>query len=68
MSQAMLHMYISFAGMILMFVSAALALFSRTKLKGILQKVILTVSFFCLMVSGLIVMYIVLGGPTSTFE
>lgn len=68
MSQAMLHMYISFAGMILMFVSAALALFSRTKLKGILQKVILTVSFCCLMVSGLIVMYIVLGGPTSTFE
>lgn len=68
MSQAMLHMYISFAGMILMFVSAALALFSRTKLKGIIQKLVLSVSFVCLMVSGVIVFYIVAGGPTSSFE
>lgn len=68
MSQAMLHMYISFAGMILMFISAGLALFSRTKLRGIFQKVVLSISFLCLMVSGLIVFYIVVGGPTSTFE
>ncbi|TSB46903.1 DUF2768 domain-containing protein [Alkalicoccobacillus porphyridii] len=66
MSQAMLHMYISFAGMLLMFVSAALALFSRTKLRGIVQKVVLSFSFICLVVSGLIVFYIVIGGPTST--
>lgn len=66
MSQAMLNMWISFFALALMFISAGTALFSRTKLKGVLKGVVLTFSFICLMVSGLIVFIIVIGGPTAT--
>ncbi|WP_059103543.1 DUF2768 domain-containing protein [Shouchella shacheensis] len=66
MSEAMLNMYISFFGLILMFVSAGTAVLARTKLGGIIQKVVLSFSFLCLVVSGFIVLYIVVGGPTAT--
>jgi hypothetical protein len=59
-------MYISFGGLLLMFISAGTALLARTKLSGFFSKVVLTFSFCCLLVSGIIVAYIVLGGPTST--
>ncbi|SPU21738.1 Protein of uncharacterised function (DUF2768) [Niallia circulans] len=49
-----------------MFISAGTALLARTKLSGFFSKVVLTFSFCCLLVSGIIVAYIVLGGPTST--
>ncbi|KGA99156.1 hypothetical protein AJ85_21220 [Alkalihalobacillus alcalophilus ATCC 27647 = CGMCC 1.3604] len=65
MSQAMLSMYVSFFAMFLMFVSVVTALISRTKLKGFLQKVVLTISFICLCVAGLIVFIVVAGGPTA---
>ncbi|GAF14344.1 hypothetical protein JCM19046_4473 [Bacillus sp. JCM 19046] len=68
MSTAMLNMYISFAGLLLMFISAGASLLARTKLSGILSKIVLTFSFCCMVVSGLIVLYIVVGGPTSTHE
>ncbi|MFB4211344.1 DUF2768 domain-containing protein [Shouchella sp. 1P09AA] len=67
MSLAMLNMYISFAGIILMFVSAGTAFLARTRLSGILSKIVLSFSFICMVVAGLIVAYIVLGGPTSNF-
>ncbi|MBU8907232.1 DUF2768 domain-containing protein [Desertibacillus haloalkaliphilus] len=66
MSQAMLNMWISFGAMFLMFVSVVTAIFSREKLNGILQMVVLSFSFVCLVISGLIVVIIVLGGPTAT--
>ncbi|WP_096200949.1 DUF2768 domain-containing protein [Bacillus sp. FJAT-45350] len=65
MSQAMLNMWVSFIALGLMFVSAITALFSRAKLKGIIQKIVLTISFICLVISGLIVFIIVIGGPTA---
>ncbi|KYG29056.1 hypothetical protein AZF04_20340 [Alkalihalobacillus trypoxylicola] len=61
-------MYISFFAMFLMFVSVLTALFSRTKLKGFWQKLVLTISFICLCVAGLIVFVIVIGGPTATAD
>ncbi|BAB05362.1 DUF2768 domain-containing protein [Halalkalibacterium halodurans] len=66
MSDAMMNMWISFIGLFLMFVSVVTAIVSREKLSGFLQKVVLVFSFLCLVVSGLIVFYIVIGGPTST--
>lgn len=66
MSQALLNMWISFIALGLMFVSAGTAIFSREKLKGWLQTTVLVFSFICLMISGIIVFFIVLGGPTST--
>ncbi|WP_078391180.1 DUF2768 domain-containing protein [Shouchella patagoniensis] len=65
MSTAMLNMYISFGGLLLMFISAGTALLARTKLSGIFAKAVLTFSFCCLLVSGIVVFYIVVGGPTS---
>ncbi|WP_088102219.1 DUF2768 domain-containing protein [Halalkalibacter urbisdiaboli] len=66
MSQAMMNMWISFFALALMFISAGAAIFSRTKLKGIIQKIVLAFSFVCLMVAGIIVFLIVIGGPTAT--
>ncbi|TWI58845.1 DUF2768 domain-containing protein [Halalkalibacter nanhaiisediminis] len=66
MSQALLNMWISFFALALMFVSAGAAIFSREKLKGWIQKIVLAFSFVCLLVSGVIVFLIVIGGPTAT--
>ncbi|WP_370621772.1 DUF2768 family protein [Bacillus sp. JCM 19034] len=49
-----------------MFVSAGTAIFSREKLSGWVQKVVLSFSFICLVVAGIIVFIIVIGGPTAT--
>jgi uncharacterized membrane protein len=67
-SQALLNMWISFFALILMFISAGAAVFSRTKLKGAIQKIVLVFSFVCLMIAGLIVLLIVVGGPTATLK
>lgn len=64
-SQGLMNMWISFIALALMFVSAGAAIFSREKLKGWIQKVVLTFSFICLLVSGIIVLLIVVGGPTA---
>ncbi|GAE25092.1 hypothetical protein JCM9140_1062 [Halalkalibacter wakoensis JCM 9140] len=66
MSQAMMNMWISFIALALMFVSAGTAIFSRAKLKGWLQKVVLVFSFVCLLVAGWIVFLIVIIGPTAS--
>ncbi|KHF40349.1 DUF2768 domain-containing protein [Halalkalibacter okhensis] len=66
MSQAMMNMWISFFALALMFVSAGTAIFSRAKLKGWLQKLVLAFSFICLLISGWIVFLIVIVGPTAT--
>lgn len=66
MSQAMFNMWVSFFALALMFVSAGTAIFSREKLSGWIQKVVLSFSFICLVVAGIIVFLIVLGGPTAT--
>jgi cbb3-type cytochrome oxidase subunit 1 len=67
-SQAMMNMWISFFALALMFVSAGTAIFSREKLKGWVQKLVLAFSFVCLIVSGCIVFLIVIGGPTATMK
>ncbi|MDV2683453.1 DUF2768 domain-containing protein [Alkalihalophilus lindianensis] len=66
MSDAMLNMWISFFALALMFISAGAAIFSREKLRGVVQKIVLAFSFICLIISGLIVFLIVIGGPTAT--
>ena len=68
MSDALMNMWISFIAIILMFISAGAAVFSREKLKGWLQKTVLTFSFICLFIAGIIVFLIVVGGPTATLE
>ncbi|MGO4888129.1 DUF2768 domain-containing protein [Anaerobacillus sp. MEB173] len=63
MSPGMLKMYISFVAMALMFVSVIAAIFGREKLKGFWKNLVLTISFICMVISGLIVFLVVFSGP-----
>ncbi|MEC5422455.1 DUF2768 domain-containing protein [Virgibacillus sp. C22-A2] len=64
MSESMLKMYISFAGMILLFLAIGLILLSRYKLKGWLAGIVSIFAYISLTVGGLIIFYIVFSGPT----
>ncbi|MRH42393.1 DUF2768 family protein [Aquibacillus halophilus] len=65
MSESMLNMYISFAGIIFMFLSIGLILFSRYKLKGIVAFVVAFLAYCFLVIGGIIIFYIVISGPTA---
>ncbi|WP_027964472.1 DUF2768 domain-containing protein [Halalkalibacillus halophilus] len=64
MSEAMLRMYISFGGMILLFLATGLIVLARSKLTGLISVIITVIAYICLVVGGLIIFYIVLSGPT----
>ncbi|RLL48200.1 DUF2768 domain-containing protein [Oceanobacillus piezotolerans] len=64
MSVSMLKMYISFAGMIFLFLSLGLIYLSRNKLTGLLAGIVSLLAFICLLLGGLIIIYIVITGPT----
>ncbi|MYL32738.1 DUF2768 family protein [Pontibacillus yanchengensis] len=65
MSRGMLNMYISFAGIIFMFLAIGLILLSRYKLSGILSGITAFLAYIFLMLGGIIIFYIVFSGPTS---
>lgn len=65
MSLSLLKMWISFAGIILMFLAVGLILLSRHKLNGALSIITAFIAYVCMIVGGIIIMYIVLSGPTS---
>ncbi|WP_226034677.1 DUF2768 domain-containing protein [Aquibacillus saliphilus] len=65
MSESMLNMYISFAGIIFLFVAIGLILLSRYKLRGILATIIAILAYLFLVVGGIIIFYIVVSGPTA---
>ncbi|RIU96169.1 DUF2768 domain-containing protein [Oceanobacillus picturae] len=65
MSLSMLKMYISFAGMIFLFLAIGLILLSRYKLKGILSVIVSILAYIFLISGGLIIFYIVFSGPTG---
>ncbi|GGC87253.1 hypothetical protein GCM10007216_17410 [Thalassobacillus devorans] len=65
MSTSMLNMYISFAGIIFMFLAIGLIMLSRYKLKGILAGIVAVLAYIFMILSGLIIFYIVFSGPTG---
>ncbi|MFC0523145.1 DUF2768 domain-containing protein [Pontibacillus salicampi] len=65
MSTSMLKMYISFAGIIFMFLAVGLILLSRYKLKGIFAGIAAFLAYIFLIAGGIIIFYIVFSGPTS---
>ena len=65
MSESMLNMYISFAGMIFMFLAIGLIMLSRLKLKGFLSVIVAIIAYIFMILAGIIIFYIVLSGPTS---
>ncbi|WP_026570117.1 MULTISPECIES: DUF2768 domain-containing protein [Sediminibacillus] len=65
MSESMLNMYISFGGIIFLFLAIGLILLSRYKLKGVLAGIVALLAYIFLIVGGLIIFYIVFSGPTG---
>jgi hypothetical protein len=64
LSLSMLMMYISFLGMFLLILAIGLIVLSRTKLKGWLAGIVTFLAYICLIAGGLIILYVVLSGPT----
>ncbi|MFK2824223.1 DUF2768 domain-containing protein [Bacillus sp. B190/17] len=64
MSTAMMNMWISFIGMGLMIFSVFAIYLSRYKLKnGFLKVVSALLAYTCMIIGGLIMVYIVFSGP-----
>ncbi|MGM7635397.1 DUF2768 domain-containing protein [Bacillus sp. Hm123] len=66
MSTAMLNMWISFVGMGLMILAVMMIYLSRYKIKNSFFKFIsATLAYACLIIGGMIMVYIVFSGPTG---
>ncbi|NBJ70483.1 MULTISPECIES: DUF2768 domain-containing protein [Clostridia] len=65
MSQSMLNMYISFAGMAFLLVAIGLIFLARYKLTGWLAGIISFFAYIALILGSLIILYIVFSGPTG---
>lgn len=65
-SSALTKMWISFGSMGLMFLAIIFIYFSRYKLKGIFKWVTGIVAYLFMIIAGLIMIFVVFSGPTST--
>lgn len=65
MNAAEINEIISFMGIGLLILAIILIQIARRKLKGIINVIVSVVAYFCLMIGGLIVLYIVFSGPTG---
>jgi hypothetical protein len=65
MSESLLRMWISLAGMGFMFLAIILIYFSRYKLKGIIKIITGIIAYILMILSGIIIFFIVFSGPTS---
>ncbi|GGN56437.1 MULTISPECIES: DUF2768 domain-containing protein [Oceanobacillus] len=64
MSISMFKMYVSFAGMILLFLAMGLIWLSRQKLKGWIAGIVSLLAYFSLVSGALIILFVVFTGPT----
>ncbi len=65
MSAAELKEILSFAGIGLLIMAIVFIQWSRRKLTGVFQKIISLLAYCCLIIGGLIVVFIVISGPTG---
>ncbi|HLR63169.1 MAG TPA: DUF2768 domain-containing protein [Lentibacillus sp.] len=65
MSESMMNMWISFAGMGLLILAMGLVLLSRYKLKGVLSAIVTILAYLSLIFGAIIILYIVFSGPTA---
>ncbi|GGB33540.1 DUF2768 family protein [Virgibacillus dakarensis] len=64
MSVGLIKMWISFAGIILLFMAIGLILLSRYKLRGFFAGVVSVLAYLCFILGSIIIFYIVFSGPT----
>ncbi|WP_173916292.1 DUF2768 domain-containing protein [Halobacillus sp. Marseille-Q1614] len=65
MSVSLLKMYISFAGIISLFLATGLIYLSRYKLSGTISWIVAVFAYLFMIIGGLIIAFIVLSGPTA---
>lgn len=65
MTESMLNMWISIAGMVFLILAMGLIVLSRYKLKGILAIIVSLFAYASLFLGGIIILYIVFSGPTA---
>ncbi|WP_079530137.1 DUF2768 domain-containing protein [Halobacillus hunanensis] len=65
MSLSMLKMYISFAGILSLFIAIGLIYISRYKSKGLFSIITGIFAYLFMIFGGIVIMYIVFSGPTS---
>jgi amino acid transporter len=65
MSESLMKMWISLAGMGFMFLSIILIYFSRYKLKGIFKILTGIIAYILMILSGIIIFFVVVSGPTG---
>ncbi|RPF55761.1 DUF2768 domain-containing protein [Aquisalibacillus elongatus] len=64
MSEPLLRMYISFAGMGALVISAVLIMLARHKLNGFFRILVSIIAYALLIIGGFIIFFIVFSGPT----
>lgn len=65
MSESLLKMWISLAGMGFMFLAIILIYLSRYKLKGIFKLFTAIIAYILMILSGIIIIFVVFTGPTA---
>jgi len=65
MSESLLKMYISFAGIIFLFISVGLIFLSRYKLKGFFAGIVSLIAYISLVLGAIIILWVVFTGPTA---
>lgn len=65
MSAAEIKEIVSFGGIGLLILAIVFIQLSRRKLTGVLSVIVSVIAYFCLLVGGLIVLFIVISGPTG---
>lgn len=62
---AMMKMWVSFAGILLLIMAALFISLSRYKLNGWISKIVALIAYIALIVGGIIIFYIVFSGPSA---
>lgn len=62
---AMMKMWVSFAGIILLVVAVTFISLSRYKLKGWFSRIVAFIAYISLLLASLIIFYVVFSGPTN---
>ncbi|MFC3882733.1 DUF2768 domain-containing protein [Bacillus songklensis] len=65
MSPALMKMWISFGSMGLMFLAVIFIYLSRFKLKGFFKFLTALIAYSCMIVAGIIIIFVVFSGPVQ---
>lgn len=65
MSEGLVKMYVTFITMGLMFFAVFGSMIARKKLTGIIQNIVLVISFICLVLAGFLIFLIVFNVPAA---